>query len=261
MLAPTRSRLDVWIPALLMMAGSVVFIGGGSRHPHVNANSGMGTMGSDEFYRHFAGMIQSMPNWELFHTLILIGPLLWALGATGATKALAPRATVVGDVARSALLMGAALWALAFVLDGYVAPRYARVLVAAGPGSDAGAIATFGANAFTMARLGMISVVLMGAAVAGFGAALLFDTKRLSFRAGVGATGLLVGAWPALAAMRGQFYPGPFTSVYWTATAVAFGLWFLFFGVAILRRQGALAPLYEASGSSMRSSGLTVNAP
>jgi hypothetical protein len=231
---PARTRLDAWLPALLLFLGSAAFVGGGSRHPHVNGGT-MGPPGSDEFFRHFAAMILNMPDWELFHTLILVGPVLWALAAGGTVRLLPARAASFGDVGRAALLMGAALWAVAFVLDGYVGPRFAKAVSLAGLGSDAAAIATFGANAFTMARIGMISVVLIGAAAFAFGAALLFDARIRSWRAAVGATGLLVGAWPALAALGGEFYPGPFTSAYWTPTAISLGLWFLLLGTVLPR--------------------------
>ena len=226
------SRLDAWIPAALLFPGSLAFLGGGSRHPHVNAMT-MPAPGSDEYFRHFAGMMLAMPRWELIHTLILVGPVLWALAAAGITRLFPDRATALGDVARTALITGATLWALAFVLDGYVGPRHAQALIAAGPGSDAATIATFGANAFTMARIGMISIALMGAAVLTMSAGLLFGARLRSWRAFVGGTGLLVGAWPLCATVTGEFSPGPFTSVYWTATALALGVWFLLLGAAL----------------------------
>jgi hypothetical protein len=131
--------------------------------------------------------------------------------------------------------MGGALWALAFVLDGLVGPRYARVVAAAGVGADATALAAFGANAFTMARIGLISFSLIAVAALAFGAALLFDARRSPWRGFVGITGLLVGGWPLVAAVSGDYYPGPFTSVYWTATAISFGIWYLLLGTALLR--------------------------
>lgn len=227
-------RLDAWLPALLLFAGSAVFIGGGSRHPHVNGMT-MPPVGSDDFFRHFAAMILGMPDWQVFHMLILVGPVLWALGASGTVRLFPERARGIGEVGRTALLMGGALWALAFVLDGFVAPRHAESIAAAGIGADGAAIAAFGANAFTMARIGLISVALMGAATLAFGAALLFDARLWSWRALVGATGLLVGAWPLVAGLSGEFYPGPFTSEHWTSTAISLGLWYLLLGTTLPR--------------------------
>jgi hypothetical protein len=230
--SPSRSRLDAWLPAALLIAGSVAFLGGGSQHPRVNVMT-MPPAGSDEYFRHFAQMMLSMPNWHLIHTLLLMGPVLWALGAAGSTRVLPRRAGVLGDIGRTALLAGASLWALAFVLDGYVGPRYARAVMSAGVGADAGAIAAFGTNAFTMARIGMVSVVLIATSALALGAALLFDARTRSWRMLVGATGVLVGAWPLFATLQGEFSPGPFTSVYWTRTAISLGTWFLLLGTAL----------------------------
>lgn len=241
------ARLDPWLPALLLCAGSAAFLGGGSRHPHVNSMT-MPPAGSDEYFRHFAAVILGLPRWEAFHMLILVGPVLWALGASGAVRLLPPRARGIGDVGRGAVLMGAALWALAFVLDGFVAPRLAMAVAAARVGADGAAIAAFGTNAFTMARLGLISFTLMGVATLAFGAALMLGARLRSWRGFVGATGLLVGAWPLVAALRGEFDPGPFTSVYWTATAISIGLWYLLLGTALpgLRAQAKSAVLATA---------------
>jgi hypothetical protein len=232
MTTTTRSRLDAWLPTLLLLAGSVAFLGGGRSHPRVNAMT-MPASGTPEYYRHFAEMMLAMPNWELIHTMILIGPVLWALGGAGAARLLPVRASVITDVARMALLGGAVLWALAFVLDGYVGPRHARAIASVGPASDAAALATFGTNAFTMARIGMVSIALIATAVLGFAGALLFDARLRSWRTFVGVAGLVVGAWPLVATLQGRFHPGPFTSVYWTATAISLGLWFLLLGTTL----------------------------
>ncbi len=228
MSTPARGRLDAWVPAALLVAGSVAFLGAGRLHPRITA--ALGPLSSDEFFRAFAAEILQVHHWERMHTLILVGPVLWALGAVGAARLLPPRASALGDVATSALLLGAAFWAVGFVLDGFVTPVHARSVAAAGVGDDATALAAFRVTQLTMARLGMVSVVLVGAAVFAFGTALLFGARTLSWRAAVGVAGLLVGAWPVLAALRGEFSPGPFTSSYWTATALSLGLWFLALG-------------------------------
>jgi hypothetical protein len=227
-----RRRLDAWLPAAVIIAGSLVFLGGGSRHPRVNADT-MPTGGTEEYLRHFGDMILGMPNWELFHTLILIGPLLWAIGAAASRRLLPSRAAVLGDLGIGALMIGGGLWGLAFVLDGLVAPRYAQAIAAAGVGGDAAAITNFGNNAFTMARIGTVSFVLIAASIVALGAALLVDVRVRSWRAFVGAAGVLVGAWPLVLALRGEFYPGPFTSTSWTAMAVSVGLWFALFGTTL----------------------------
>ena len=233
MFIASRSRLDAWLPALLLVAGSTLFLGAGRLHPQINAS--LGEVGSPEFYRAFAAHVLHMPNWGSVHLGILLGPVLWALAASGLARLLPARASAFGDLGRSALMLAAGLWAVAFVLDGYVAPKLARAIASAGVSSDAQAIGAFSANQLTMARLGMLSIVLVGAAMAAFGGALLFDARLRSWRSLVGALGVLTGGLTLFAASQGEFFPGPFTSAYWPHTALSIGFWFLLLGTVAPR--------------------------
>src|SRR5688572_22898369 len=114
------------------MAGSLIFLGAGRHHPIIDAT--LGPPGSDQYFRTFAAHMLGMANWESIHLGILVGPVLWALGTAGIGRAIASRAAPLADVAKSALLLGAGLWAVAFVLDGYVGPRLAQSIAAAGVG-------------------------------------------------------------------------------------------------------------------------------
>ncbi len=219
---------NAWLPAAILATGSIVFLGAGRLHPRITP--ALGPLGSEDFFRAFSAEVLKVPGWETMHTLILAGPVLWAIAALGAARLLPARASALGDVATGALLLGAALWAVGFVLDGFVTPVHARTVTAAGIGADATALAAFRVTQLTMARLGTISIVLIGAAVVAFAAALLVETRALSWRTAVGVSGLLVGGWPMLAAFQGEFSPGPFTSHYWMLTALSLGLWFLAFG-------------------------------
>jgi hypothetical protein len=232
-----RARLDAWPPALLLVAGSLVFLGAGRHHPIIDAT--LGRPGSDEYFRAFAAQMLHMPNWEAIHLGILVGPVLWTLGVASIARLVSARATPLADVGKTALMLGASLWAIAFVLDGYVGPRLAQVLATAGVGADALAIKTFSTNQYMMARLGMLSMVLIGGAILVISAAMLVESRLRSWRAVVGGLGVLVGSWPLIAAARGEFWPGPFTSPYWTATAISLGIWFLLLGTAIpgMRRE------------------------
>jgi hypothetical protein len=165
--------------------------------------------------------------------------VLWTLGVAGIARMVSSAATPLADVGKVALMLGASLWAVAFVLDGYVGPRLAQAIAAAGVGADALAIKTFGTSQYMMARLGMLSIVLIGASILTISAAMLLESRLRSWRAVVGALGVVVGAWPLIAAARGEFWPGPFTSPYWTATAISLGIWFLLLGTAMpgMRRE------------------------
>jgi hypothetical protein len=209
----------------------LVFLGAGRLHPRITP--ALGPLSSEDFFRAFAAEVLKVPGWETMHTLILAGPVLWAIASIGAARLLPVRASALGDVATGALLLGAAFWAVGFVLDGFVTPVHAQTVVAAGAGADATALAAFRVTQLTMARLGTISVVLIGAAVVAFAMALLVESRALTWRTVVGVSGLLVGGWPMLAAAQGEFSPGPFTSQYWMLMALSLGLWFLAFGSAL----------------------------
>ena len=224
-------RLDAWLPAVILFIGSALFLGAGRHHPKVNAS--IGALGSEEFYRNFAAHMMHTPDWQGMHLYILLGPVLWALASAGVARVLPARAAAFAAVGRDSLLLGAGLWAIAFVLDGYLGPRYAAAMIEAGPGADAAAIRAFSMNQFLMARLGMLSVVLLAIGTLAFGVALLFDTRLRSWRAIVGGLGVLLGAWPLFAAMSGEFSPGPFTSPYWMLLALSFGVWFLLLGTTL----------------------------
>jgi hypothetical protein len=227
-----RSRLDTLLPAALLVGGSIAFLGGGSRHPQIG--SALGPAGSDAFFEAFAHKILHVPHWETMHALILAGPVLWALGAAGAARLVPTRVAALGEVARASLLLAAAAWALAFILDGFVAPVLARpIAAAASPAELHAAITPFRANQLTMARLGMISMVLIGGAASAFAITLLASARRSGWGAIVGATGLAVGVWPIVAAATGEFAPGPFTSPYWRLTALATGAWFALLATAL----------------------------
>ncbi len=51
----TPSRLDAWLPAALLVAGSGAFLGAGRLHPRITAT--LGPVGSDEFFRAFAAEV------------------------------------------------------------------------------------------------------------------------------------------------------------------------------------------------------------
>lgn len=226
-----RVRVDAWLPALLLVAGSLVFLGAGRHHPIIDST--LGPAGSDEYFRAFASQMLHMPNWESIHLGILAGPLLWTLGAAGIARLISAKAIPLADMGKTALMLGAGLWAIAFVLDGYVGPRLAQAIASAGVGADALAIKTFANNQYMMARLGMLAIVLIGAAILVFSAAMLVELRFRSWPAAVGGLGVLVGGWPLIAAARGEFWPGPFTSSSWSLTALSLGVWFLLLGTVV----------------------------
>jgi hypothetical protein len=239
-----RSTPTARLSAGLLLAGSLIFVAGGAQHP--KAASAFGAVGSDEFYRTFATHIAHQANWIPIHVLILMGPLFWALGAP--RRLLSPHdqtdsalATAAESLASRALLLGAALWAVAFVLDGFVAPSTAAVIQTAAPADLPGLLVTFRVHQVTMVRLGLVSWILIGVAMATYGVMMLAHTRAFSGRGILGALGVGIGLWPIVAAVTGEFDPGPFTSPLWNLTALVSAFWFAAFGVSLGARVRASA--------------------
>ena len=230
----TLNRITPWLPFILLLAGSVTFIGGGRSHPHVG--SAMGPIGSGEYFMHFAQTIVSTPGWIPIHLMILIGPVIWALATPGIRAALPEAGAPLWGTAQVALIIAAVLWAVVFVFDGFVAPVFARAIVAASGGpTNPVLLASFGANQTIVIRMGLISWILNGVAVALFSVGVLTVQGRSYFRFGIGVAGLVVGLWPVVAAFTGEFIPGPFTSDLWKYTALVTSVWYVALGAALTR--------------------------
>jgi hypothetical protein len=97
------------------------------------------------------------------HVLILVGPLCWAVAAPAVLDVIRPGARARISAARSALLLSAALWAVAFVIDGFGAPVYAEAIASAtSPDIASGLLTSFQADAVMMSRFGLVSWVAGG---------------------------------------------------------------------------------------------------
>ena len=221
---PPGHRAAAWIAALALMGGSVAFLAGGRAHPAIDA----ALAGPDQFFLVFAQEVAHTHGWHAMHLLILIGPLCWAVAAPALLDMLLPRARAVISIARSFLLLAGALWAVAFVLDGFGAPVYARAIVDAETEDPARAILTvFEANAVMMSRLGLVSWVTGGLGMAVLGGSLLSLNALGRWGFALGALGIVLGVWPLLAAMQGEYAAGPFTSGLWKYNALAVGFWYM----------------------------------
>ena len=68
----------------------------------------------------------------------------------------------------------------------------------------------------------------------------------------IGAWGVVVGVWPIVAALNGEFDPGPFTSPLWNVTAIASAFWFAAFGVSLLARdRAAVVPVPRSASNEL----------
>lgn len=228
-LAASRPAL---LSGILLAIGSLLFIAGGSQHPHINAS--IGPLGSEQFYQAFATHVSMSPYWEAYHNLILIGPVLWALGAAGIDAALPRRGAQLWTVARTAVAIGATAWIIAFALDGHNAPAFAKAIAAAAdPATLREKLFEFSISSRLVAYLGRIGWTMMTLSLATFAAGMLLAERATAWRKVVGASGVLLGLWTIFEVVRGDFTPGPFTSQLWTATALSTGIWGIAFGATV----------------------------
>ncbi|MFN0181134.1 MAG: hypothetical protein ACKVZ0_20190 [Gemmatimonadales bacterium] len=219
------ARVLAWSAAGALVAGSLMFLAGGRGHPAISAAIGAGP---DDFFRAFAAKVLQTPGWGSMHLLILLGPLVWAAAAPALLDTLRPDARALTSIARSALLLSGALWAVAFVLDGFGAPVYAEAIAGgAGPDLAGPALTSFRAIAIMMSRLGLVSWIAGGLGIALLGGSLLGLGDRTRWHVAVGVSGILIGVGPLLAALQGEYAGGPFISRFWMMNALAVGLWYL----------------------------------
>jgi hypothetical protein len=234
MTQPFADRLFYLASGALLMIGGVLFVWGGSQHPPTGTN--LGAIGSEEFFLNFARHIVQHPAWERIHIAILVGPLCWAVGGIGLCLALRDLGeSRFGTLGAATLAMGATAWAVTFVFDGFVALRIAQAMLASRP-NDMPSIATaFHANQVVVIRLGLVSLVLIGWGMAALGGSILASTMgSRTLRWLLGASGLLLGAWPTIAWAAGVFEPGPFVSRLWVPTALLTAAWFVSAGVVTI---------------------------
>lgn len=232
--AGAASRALALGAALVLVLGSVLFLAGGRQHPAINAGLGAS---ADEFFRAFADKIQQTHGWRGMHVMILVGPLCWAVAAPALLDALRPAARSLTSIARTLLVLAGSLWAVAFVLDGFAAPIFAQAIAtAATPDIASSVLVSFQAEAVTMSRLGLLSWIASGLAIVVLGGSLLTPDVRTPWRAVVGVAGILLGAWPLLATLQGEYAAGPFTSRFWMMNALSAGLWFIALASCAFRR-------------------------
>lgn len=210
-----------WLGAACLLVGAAAFLWGGAQHPSTDAT--MAAVGTAEYFRIFAEHVAAADNWEVIHTGILVGPLLWAMGIVSlGREAGAGPAAHWSRLGSHALGLGAVAWAVVFVLDGFVAPLHAEAVLESG---NAAAVMAFRTNQEVVIRLGLVAWILIGVGIASSAVGTWSSSIR-SLRAGSFAIlGLCVGLWPLAAWSIGDFRPGPFTSGLWVPTAVLTSMW------------------------------------
>ena len=217
----TSSSVHQKFSGLLLLIGSLLFVGGGAFHPRIN--SSLGALGGAEFFQNFYMHIAHHGSWRLIHAMILAGPLIWLLGIgsfwsgrSGWTR-----------MATAAMTLATTAWAVTFVFDGFVAPDIVRWLTA-----ETGWY-VLAMNQDVVIRLGLVSWLMLGFAMIAGSVGTLVSNRSWGARV-LALLGISLGAWAFVAWATGTFLPGPFTSRYWNATAVSTAFWFLAVGVFLL---------------------------
>ncbi len=225
----TSTSVHQKFSGLLLVIGSLVFVGGGAFHPKIN--SSLGVLGSPEFFQNFYMHIAHHSSWELIHSMILAGPVLWLLGVGSFWSERSPWS----QMAATAMTLAATAWAVAFVIDGFVAPNIVRWLA---PETGWYILAV---NQETVIRLGLVSWLTLGFSIITGSLGILLSNRSRSAK-GLAWFGVALGVWPFVAWVTGTFLPGPFTSRYWNATAVSTAFWFLAVGVSLLFSAARMEP-------------------
>ncbi len=228
-----RHRGFELVCALLVALGVGLFMWGGSRHPGAGAE--LGALGNAGYFAALAALVEDHPDWGRIHGALLAGPVLWALGTAGLLTRVHERAGArYGLLGRAALLVGATLWAVAFVFAAFAVPVHSAAVVDSGDATREIAIANLRATQTVAFRLGLVGLLALGLGMASISAAVIAGGMRSTMlRWAVGATGALLGIWPSVAWLAGIFQPSPFTSPLWDATAALTAAWFLALAIAL----------------------------
>jgi hypothetical protein len=217
------TRVHEKVSGALIISGSLSFLFGGAQHPKIN--SSLGVVGSAEFFDNFYMHIQHHGSWELIHSFIMAGPILWLLGM----GVLWTNRNGWTETARTAMTMAATAWAVVFVFDGFVASYIVRSATA-----ELGHT-LLAVNQQAVIRLGLVSWLVLSVSIVASSIGWLVENESLAKKV-IAGLGLVVGVWPFIAWATGLFLPGPFTSHYWTATAIITANWFIAVGTSVLLR-------------------------
>jgi hypothetical protein len=222
----------------LMALGSLFSENGGRQHPIVSQS--MGRYGSPGFFFNFAKMIVDDHHWMPIHVQIMAGPVLWILGSVAlATLVRSAGGRRWAALAVTALAMGATLWVVTYIFDGFVAPQTAPyVLHGSGPllpafrdtfgGLQWVAIRTsfaawlliaFGTGAMSAALAGLIRKAV------GLGRALIVVMVTL---------GAFLTGWSVVATATGAYLPGPMDSGWYLPSLVGTQWWFIMGGLLVI---------------------------
>jgi len=227
---------------LLIVAGLWSSVGG-VLHPGTG-DPALGAGGSIEYWFNFAAITAGFASWEGVHVSIMAGRVLMALGGVGLFWLLRERGErQFSSLALMALGIGATLWAVAFIFDGYVALTQAQaVMRETDAAHQAGAIAGLRGAETVLNRAGLVGITIFGLGQAAFGASILVagiwpdGSLARPLRLIIGYAGIILGLFPAFGWLTGMLTPSPFNSPLWRPFASLIVAWFIAVGIALVRR-------------------------
>lgn len=239
----SSERLFYLLCGILLIVAGLWSSVGGVLHP-ATGDPALGAAGSIEYWFNFAAVTAGFATWEGVHVSIMAGRVLMALGAVGLFWLLRERGEMqFSSLALIALGMGATLWAVAFIFDGYVSLAQAQaVMREMDEAHRAGAIAGLRGAETVLNRAGLVGITIFGLGQAAFGASILTvgiwpdGSLARPLRLIVGIAGVVLGLFPIVGWLTGMLTPSPFNSPLWRPFASLIVVWFIAVGIALVRR-------------------------
>lgn len=227
---------------LLVVAGLWSSVGG-VLHP-ATGDPALGAGGSIEYWFNFAAVTAGFASWEGVHVSIMAGRILMALGSVGLFWLLREKGEEqFSSLALIGIGMGATLWAIAFIFDGYVSLAQAEAVMRETDAAHrAGAIAGLRGAETVLNRAGLVGITIFGLGQASFGASILAagigpnGALARPLRLIMGSAGIVLGLFPALGWLTGMLTPSPFNSPLWRPFASLIVVWFIVVGLALVYR-------------------------
>jgi hypothetical protein len=183
--------------------------------------------------------VAAHPAYAGVHLATILAVLLWTGGIIALAGTLSPpMAQLLGRWGTACVLIGAAIFAVDFTIDGVAGQDLATAWAAAAPAAQADLVRA-AHTALTMLRgPSLVAIVLLwGLPLLLFGSAVLLE----GYPAWLGWSGLAVGAVTVLAALAQVLQPDvvPGVVVYGLLASIVVQLWSAGLGLVMWRRAGA----------------------
>jgi hypothetical protein len=239
----SSERLFYLICGVVLVVAGIWSSVGGVLHP-LTGDPSLGAGGSIDYWLNFAAITAGFAQWEGVHVSIMAGRVLMALGSVGLFWLLRERGEVqFSSLAVLAMGIGATLWAVAFIFDGYVSLAQAQaVMRETDEAHRAGAIAGLRGAETVLNRSGLVGITIFGLGQAALGVSILAvglwpgGALERPIRLILGILGVVLGLFPAVGWLTGLLTPSPFNSALWRPFGGLVVAWFIAAGITLLLR-------------------------